>query len=167
MTYTIPPWDEGEGSRDAWKTRVSGARKRATSGYLQADLLQSDLPLGDSLIRLLTIRFGEHIQHWLDDPIALANGQKRTLVENCAAAVDYIGDKSDLCPLCVYGIERGNRQNGGVDTQHYYYVLAILGKIETVMYKDSTNPSAPAVPTQEVVWDYEPKIFGCTGPLYN
>jgi len=166
--YSTPPWDEGEGSRDAWKDRARGARKRATSGYLQADMTQSDLPVGDSLIRLLTIRYGEQVQHWLDDPVVMRNeGKKKAIVENCAAPIDYLGDKSDLCPMCVYGMERGNRDSGGCDTQYYFYVLAIIGKIETVMYRDSANPSAPAIAKQEIVWDFEPKIFACTGPLFN
>jgi len=163
-SYVLPPWDEPEG-KSRWSDRIKDGLKRARAGYLQADLGQRDLPFGDeTVVRLLTSRYGDRYQHFFNDPTDPEGGLTSA---NCCASAEFQGPRDDVCPICAYAKDRGGREEGGADMNHTYYLLLIRGKLTTVIYRDSKNPSDPGTPKREIVWDNTPLIFECTNGIYN
>lgn len=164
--FATPPWEE-EDARGKWKERSRGAMRRGKAGYLKADITQRDLPTGDeTVVRLLTARFGERFQHFFNDPTEPEGGLTST---NCCAPVDYKGPKDDICPICAYARQKGGREEGGSDMSHVYYLLLVMGKYQTVITRDKNDPQDPGTTSRMLQWDFEtgPQIFECTGGIFN
>ena len=157
----LPPWDGNNLGKDFWTKRVHGMKDRAGGG--EEDVDQSDLPIGDkTVLRVTTIRMATRRRHWLDDPLSAETNS--TLVLNCAANPEYAGNTADICPLCNYAMHRGNRKSGGADLEIKYFMLVIIGEIQTLIVKDSDGNRTKE---DEVTWDYEPKIFSCTDGIFK
>lgn len=161
-SYVLPPWDE-EGGQTKWAERARGALKRANVGYMKPDLSQRELPFGnETVLRILTVRFGERFQHFFNDPTDADGGLTSA---NCCAPAEFQGPRDDICPICAYAKNRGDRDHGGADLSHVYYLIIIKGKYQTIIVRDAST--GKDTPQNDIVWEKEPLVFECTSGVFN